>query len=67
MSDRQKTRPPTPPGDELDDSADTGNANLDDMRELADRLMARAQDSLRRVGMSDASEFLHATRQSGGQ
>lgn len=67
MSDRQRTRPPTPPGDKPDDSDDTGNANLDDMRELADRLMARAQDSLRRVGMSDASEFLRATRQSGGQ
>ena len=64
MSERQRThqRPV------VDDNPEPQEgASRDDMRTLADQLMANAQDSMRRLGLDNASDFLNATRQSGGQ
>ena len=64
MSERQRThqRPVVDDNPEPEEGA-----SLDDMRTLADQLMTNAQDSMRRLGLDNASDFLNATRQSGGQ
>ena len=65
MTERQRTGRP---GSTTEDSGDGDTeSNLDEVRELADQLMANAQRSMQRLGLSDASDFLNATRQSGGQ
>ncbi len=64
MTERQRTRRPSVP----EDNAETEQeVSLDDMRTLADRLMANAESSMRRLGLDNAQDFLVATRQSGGQ
>lgn len=64
MTERQRTGRPAAQEDANDEPE---GANNDEVRELADTLMANAQDALRRLGMGNANEFLNATRQSGGQ
>ena len=64
MTERQRTGRPAAPQDTNEEPEGASN---DDVRELADSLMANAQDALRRLGLGNANEFLNATRQSGGQ
>ena len=64
MSERQRTHQSPVVHDNPEPEE---GASLDDMRTLADQLMANAQDSMRRLGLDNASDFLNATRQSGGQ
>jgi len=65
MTERQRTGRPSAATEEETDEAEA--ANLDDVRTLADSLMANAQSSLRRLGLGNANDFMNATRQSGGQ
>ena len=65
MSERQRVGRPGPSADDAENDEDT--AHLDEVNELAARMMARAQQSLRDLGLTDSNEFLNATRQSGGQ
>ena len=64
MTERQRTGRPAAPEDNADDDPVSDHQ---DVRTLADSLMANAQDSLRRLGLGNANDFLNATRQSGGQ
>ncbi|MDA1076207.1 MAG: hypothetical protein O3A63_15830 [Proteobacteria bacterium] len=64
MNERIRPRPIKP--EAAAPEGDAGN-NSDAMRDLADRLMANTEESLRRLGLANANEFLNATRQSGGQ
>jgi hypothetical protein len=65
MTERQRSGRPSAATEEATDEAE--GANLDDVRTLADSLMANAQSSLRRLGLGNANDFMNATRQSGGQ
>jgi hypothetical protein len=64
MTERQRTARPEVGDSDTGPEEDTSRA---DMRTLADQLMANAQASMRRLGLDNASDFLNATRQSGGQ
>ncbi len=64
MTERQRTSRPTANDNNVEPA---GDSNLGDMREFADQLMADAQAHLRRLGLGNANEYVHATRQSGGQ
>jgi hypothetical protein len=65
MSERQRTGRPAGSGTEAGE--EEGSGNLDEVRDLAERMMVSARRSLQELGLNNASDFLNATRQSGGQ
>ena len=67
MSERERTRQETLPAGGANGPAPSGASDLDRLRELADELMDDADASLQRLGINDATDFMRATRQSGGQ
>ena len=67
MSERERTRQEALPTSGANGPAPSGTSDLDRLRELADELMDDADASLQRLGINDATDFMRATRQSGGQ
>ena len=67
MSERERTRQETLPASGVNGPGPSDASDLDRLRELADELMDDADASLQRLGINDATDFMRATRQSGGQ